>query len=289
VIQGVMVWPPDINYRMRTELITIETDSIPIEGLFYKPEGKILGSALYFHGNTMNFYTGGAKFLASPLVNAGIAFFAFNRRGHDILSTRASRTPEGGAFQTITESFADNEYARNWLIQQGFDAPILIGHSNGGMLAVAHAARHPDTPALILLSAVRGGVGQDLKPASEKLFAMDQADRIIKEAKTLVSQGKGKELIQMPGWYYVISAESFLDRLESIPDTISLARQIRCPVLAIRGDLEDKDRYPAEEFQAACLGKVDVQIINHCDHFYNSKEDVVSNLIVNWLKNQFKK
>ena len=56
---------------MRTELITIETDTIPIEGLYYEPKGKIKGAALYFHGNTMNFYTGGAKFLAPYMVEAG--------------------------------------------------------------------------------------------------------------------------------------------------------------------------------------------------------------------------
>jgi pimeloyl-ACP methyl ester carboxylesterase len=268
---------------MRIELITIETDTTPIEGLFYRPEGPIKGTALYFHGNTMNFYTGGAKFLAGPLADAGFAFFAFNRRGHDILSTRASRTPEGGAFQTIAESFADNEFARNWLLGQGFPDPIIIGHSNGGMLAVAHVARHPNTPALVLLSAVRGGMGQDLKPASEKLFAMGEADRIIQEAKDLVAQGRGTSLIMMPGWYYVISAESFLDRLTAIPNTIELAPTITCDVLAIRGDLEDQDRYPAEEFAAACSGKVDVHIIQHCDHFYNSKEAEVSNLITSWL------
>ena len=27
---------------MRTELITIETDTIPIEGLYYEPTGKIM-------------------------------------------------------------------------------------------------------------------------------------------------------------------------------------------------------------------------------------------------------
>ena len=270
---------------MRTELITIETDTIPLEGLYYEPEGKIKGAALYFHGKTMNVYTGGAKFLAPALTAAGIAFFAFNRRGHDILSTRNSRTPVGGAFQTIAESMADNDYASQWLINKGFAKPILIGHSNGGMLAVAHAAKSLETPALVLMSAPRGGVGQDLKAGSEKLFAMDQADKITAQAKELVAQGRGSELMSLPGWWYVISAESYLDRLVSIPDTITLAPKITCPILAIRGDMEDMHRYPAEEFQAACASKLcDVQIIKDCDHFYNGKEELVANLIAHWLE-----
>ena len=273
---------------MRTELITIETDSIPIEGLFYTPPGKIKGAALYFHGNTMNFYTGAAKFLAPQLTEAGFAFFAFNRRGHDILSTRASRQPVGGAFQTIAESFADNDYARAWLKQQGFAEQIIIGHSNGGMLAVAHAAKYPDTPALVLLSAAKGGVGQDLKPGSEKLFAMDQAEQITAKAKELVAKGLGKELMMLPGWWYLISAESYLDRLVSVPNTINLASQITCPVLAIRGDMEDQHRYPVEEFQAACAGACEVNIVPQCDHFYNGREDHVASLVTHWLKKAIK-
>jgi hypothetical protein len=268
---------------MRTELITIETDTIPLEGLLYEPTGPIKGAALYFHGNTMNFYTGAAKFLARPMVEAGFAFFAFNRRGHDILSTRASRTPVGGAYQTIAESFADNDYARQYLISRGYAQPIVIGHSNGGMLAVAHVAKYPQTPALVLMSAPRGGIGQDLVRGSEKLFAMDQAEQITAKAKELVSQGLGQELITMPGWWYIISAESFLDRLVSVPSTIELAPKIHCPVLAIRGDMEDQHRYPAEEFKAACSGNVDLEIIPGCDHFYTQKEKEVGSLVANWL------
>ena len=76
---------------MRTQLITIPTDTIPMDGALHLPDAAIRGSALYFHGNTMNFYTGAARFLAPALTSLGLAFLAFNRRGHDILTTRASR------------------------------------------------------------------------------------------------------------------------------------------------------------------------------------------------------
>ena len=45
------------------------------------------------------------------------------------------------------------------MADRGFPAPIVIAHSGGGMLGVAHAAAHPETPALVLLSAFRGGAG----------------------------------------------------------------------------------------------------------------------------------
>jgi pimeloyl-ACP methyl ester carboxylesterase len=268
---------------MKTRLVTIATDGIPIDGALHEPDVPARGAALYFHGNTMNFYTGAARFLAPALTNLGLAFLAFNRRGHDILTTRASRAAEGGAFQTIAESIADNRFAAQWLAQQGHAHPVIIGHSNGGMLATRHVIDHPATPALVLLSAGRGGARQDTSGGSEKLFAVDRLGELTQRARELVAAGQGRELMFMPGWWYVISAESFLDRIVNVPDTIALAPRITCPVLAIRGDQEDRDRYPAEEFQAACGGPCHVNIVQDCDHFYNGREDAVAGVVSAWL------
>jgi alpha/beta superfamily hydrolase len=88
----------------------------------------------------------------------------------------------------------------------------------------------------------------------------------------------------MPGCWYVISAESFLDRIATVPDTLALAPRIRCPVLALRGDREDRDRYPAEEFQAAAGGPCEVHVVARCDHFYNGREQHVARLVADWLQ-----
>ena len=269
---------------MRTELISIPTDTAPLDGVIYTPErGAARGAVLYFHGNTMNFYVGAARFLPPALTRVGLVFVAFNRRGHDILSTRASRIAEGGAFQTTAQAIEDNRIAARWLAERGHPHPIIIGHSNGGMLATRHVVDHPQTPALVLLSAGRGGSRQDTSGGSERLFAGDRLTELKLKAQVLVAAGQGRQLMFMPGWWYVISAESFLDRLVSVPDTIALAPQITCPVLAIRGDKEDKPRYPAEEFQAAAGGACDVSIIEHCDHFYTGRETHVAGIVSDWL------
>jgi alpha/beta superfamily hydrolase len=88
----------------------------------------------------------------------------------------------------------------------------------------------------------------------------------------------------MPGWWHVISAESFLDRIRSVPDTIALAQKISCPVLCIRGDQEDPERYPAEEFQRAAGGPCRVEVVAGCDHFYNGREDHVAAIVAGWLR-----
>jgi len=272
------------GFQVRTQLVTIPTDTMPLEGALHEPDsGRAAGAVLLFHGNTMNFYVGAPRFLPPELTRLGLACLAFNRRGHDILSTRNSRTVEGGAFQFTREAIADNRTAAQWLEARGFPAPVVIGHSNGGMLATQHVVDHPQTPALVLLSAGRGGASAGRESGTERLFAMDRFDELHAQALELVKAGRGRELLLMPGWWYVISAESFLDRISSVPDTIALAPRIKCPVLAIRGDKEDVHRYPAEEFQRAAGGPCQVEIIADCDHFYNGRESHVAGVVSSWL------
>ncbi len=129
---------------MRTELISIATDTYPLDGLFYQPEGGVTAGAVQLmHGNCMNFYTGPSRFLPPALTKLGYACLAYNRRGHDVVATLNSRQAVGGAFQLTREALADNDYARAWLAARGFADPVVIGHSNGGMLAVPHVVAHP--------------------------------------------------------------------------------------------------------------------------------------------------
>src|SRR5204862_1069355 len=131
---------------------------------------------------------------------------AFNRRGHDILAVRNSRAAEGAAFQAVAEAVADNRYAAKWLADRGFAHPIVIGHSNGGMLAVRHVADHLHTPALVLLSAHCGGRNMVPLASQAGLLACDRLDEITTRAEQLVNVGKGSELMLLPGWWYVTSA-----------------------------------------------------------------------------------
>ena len=268
---------------MKTTLVSITTDTIPLDGAWYEPDsettrGTARGAVLLFHGNTMNFYTGAPRFLPSVLTQLGYACLAFNRRGHDILAIRNSRAAEGAAFQTYAEAIADNRIAAQWVAKKGFPDPIVIGHSNGGMLAVRHVADHPKTPKLVLLSAHCGG--KDMLPLACKngLLAQDRLEEFTDRAR----RAKPKELLLMPGWWYAITAESFLD-LANCPDILELAPKIGCPVLYVRGGKEPRDLYPAEEFQKRCKGACAVEIVPDSDHFYNGHEERVAGIVSRWL------
>jgi pimeloyl-ACP methyl ester carboxylesterase len=270
---------------MRTELISIPTGTIPLDGALHLPDGPATaGAVLLFHGNTMNFYVGAPRFLPPALTAMGYACLAFNRRGHDILSIRDSRAAEGAAFQLTAEGIEDNRIAAQWMKDRGFPPPVVIGHSNGGMLAVPHVVAHPDTPAVILLSAHGGGRDGVLRSSQAGLMAADRPEEITAQAHAMVAAGRGGELMLMPGWWYVITADSFLDRNTKMPDILELAPRVTCPVLYIRGDQESVETYPAEAFQARAGGSCQVDIIPNCDHFYRGGEDAVVQRVTAWLR-----
>src|SRR5262245_50881352 len=193
---------------MKLELVSIPTDTHALDGLWYQPEQKASAAAMLLHGNCMNFYTGAPRFLPPHLVKLGLAALAYNRRGHDMVATLNSRAVSGGAFQITKEAIADNVYAAGWLKARGFAAPVVIGHSNGGMLAVQHVADHPATPALVLLSAHLGG--KSVVPLASKrgLFGGSRIHEIDSQARQMVAEGRGRELIVLPGWFWVVSAQS---------------------------------------------------------------------------------
>ena len=270
---------------MNTSLVSIPTDTVTLEGAWYEPSaGRAKNAVLLFHGNTMNFYSGAPRFLPPALTGLGYACLAFNRRGHDILAIRNSRAAEGAAFQTYREAIADNRYAAKWVADRGFARPIVIGHSNGGMLAVQHVGHHPQTSALILLSAHCGG--KDMLPLSSKagLLAQDRLAEFKAQAQRMVAEGGGRELMLLPGWWYVSTAESFLE-LENCPDILELAPKIACPALYLRGDKEPRALYPAEEFARRAKGPCAVEIVPDCDHFYVGREAEITSRVVRWLSN----
>jgi pimeloyl-ACP methyl ester carboxylesterase len=200
-----------------------------------------------------------------------------------MVATTNSRAITGGAFQMTKEAIADNRYAAGWLRERGFAAPIVIGHSNGGMLAVQHVADHPETPALVLLSAHLGG--KNVVPLASKvgLLGGDRIDEVEREARRMVADGRGKELMLLPGWWHVLTAESYLDYSAELPDVLALAPRITCPTLYIRGDKEPAHIYPAEDFAARAGGRCDVRIVKDCDHFYGGREDTISEIVTEWL------
>jgi pimeloyl-ACP methyl ester carboxylesterase len=264
------------------EPVAVSTDSVPLDGLYYPPPGAARGAVQLMHGNGGNFYTGPCRFLPPHLLPLGLACLSYNRRGHDTVACR-TRDPEGNAFQTTTQALADNEHAGAFLAGRGHPAPAVIGHSNGGLLAARHVADHPETPALVLLSAHCGGSEMLRRSSALGLLGKDRIEEISARARELTAAGRAGELMLLPGWWYVTSAGSFADMEANLPRLLDAAPHIRCPVLFLRGETEDAGLYPAEKFAACAPGPVEVVIVRSAGHFYAGAEQDVGQIVANWL------
>jgi pimeloyl-ACP methyl ester carboxylesterase len=270
---------------MRTGLITIPTDTAPLDGAYYEPDdGRAAQGVMLLHGNTMNFYTGPPRFLPAALTQLGFACLAFNRRGHDILTIRASFDPEGGAFQRTQEGIDDNRYAARWMAERGYPAPVVIGHSYGGLLAARHACEHPTTPALVLLSTNRGGSHTWEAQHKRGFLAGERLHETLATARSMILDGRGRDLMLVSGWCYAISAESYVDRMVTMPDLLELAPDLRCPVLYVYGDREPRATIPANELAARTSRGCDIAVVPNCDHFYAGCEDATCRVVADWLR-----
>jgi pimeloyl-ACP methyl ester carboxylesterase len=270
--------------EVRIETVSIETDTTPLDGLLYLPAtGDLRGTVQLMHGNTMNFYVGPPRFLPRYLTQLGLACLAYNRRGHDVLSNRNSRDLEGGAYQTFAQAITDNRLARGWLDDRGYPPPFVVGHSNGGMLGVRHVVDWADTPGLVLLSAHRGGKRIMRLMADNGLMAADRYEEITDSARRLVAEGNGDQLMLVPGWWYVISATTYVEYLDHCPDIVELAAQIPCETLIVRGQEEPAEVYPTEELAERSPHTVTIKILDAGGHYYVGGEQRVGVTVASWI------
>jgi pimeloyl-ACP methyl ester carboxylesterase len=137
--------------------------------------------------------------------------------------------------------------------------------------------------ALVLLSAHMGGKNLFRTISEAGLMAGKRFDEFSARARELVAAGAGSELMQVPGWWWIISAQTFVDYLDVCPDILELAPQVRCPVLFLRGDREAKHVYPGEAFVERAGGLAEFALVPDCDHFYGGREQTAVKLIADWI------
>ncbi|NEK85577.1 alpha/beta hydrolase [Blastococcus saxobsidens] len=267
--------------RVGVELVELRRDDgLPIDALWYAADEPTVGM-LHVHGKGSSVLTGPGRFL--PPLLPGIAHLAVNMRCHDLGYTVGTDdwAVEGGMWEDLTTGHLDLAAGVAHLRERGVQQVVVCGHSSGGFYAADLMPRDPAIAAWILLSPLT---------TNKNPFALwwpDPADqaRAADLARTMVAEGRGRDLIPVSGWYHAISAGSLVQRLEE-PDGIWLSdlRQRTAPVLLAWGDAEPRDALWNELF-AEFAGDGDQRLVlRGADHYYRGQEGELAAGIASFLE-----
>lgn len=270
------------------ELITVRaTDGTPLDGVLYTRDGggRPVAERLvvnFLHGRSMNFYVGVQRFAAPDLVAAGYDVLALNRRSAGVASIRDSFQGVGDAWTRWAEHRVDVAAAIAHLRDLGYRRIVMAGHSQGGLLAADYTTREGGVAGLILASPASAFTGLPT--------AFPEKDRaaVIAQARALVAQGRPRDLILLPEWPWIMSAEAVVDPLApgATEPLADLLARYAGPLLVFCGDqmldarllggartAYDRSPSPAKR----------LEVLAGCDHFYVGHEARVTALMKAWL------
>ncbi len=292
-------------------LANIKTrDGIILEGITILPRRKTktaliphsgTGDAkrlalIWLHGLSSRFSSGQRMIheLSSACKTAGIGYFKFNMRGHNIAS-RSSNTIIGAGFERFEDCTHDIRAMIRFARAQGFTNIILAGHSTGANKAVYYAATSKDKSikGLVLLGAISDIVAFQKEMGKKKFAAASAiANRLRKNPRAL-----------MPLEYGLFSARRFwsLCNPGQNEDTFpyydtkrkwTAFENIKVPMQIIIGNHDEHlDRKPTNYlaiFQSHALLTKAFHgiIIKGANHGFRRKEKEVAGAVVEWIKTQ---
>lgn len=161
-----------------------------------------------------------------------------------------------------------------WLKDNGADRVWLLGHSRGGNQAASYAARQGGVEKLILMAPA---TGEDAEKAAASYKARFEADLapLLEKARTLVEDGKGDEMIDMPGFIFCPEGKASARGVVSYygggetRDTTTHVPDIGAPILVIAGSADSVVPDVEEKFAPLADGeKLRLEVVQDADHMF---------------------
>ena len=156
--------------RLRTR------DGVWLDGVVAEPRGRHRAALVWVHGLGSVFSSGQPliRELSSRLTDAGLGYFKFNTRGHDVVAGRGARLA-GAAFERFPRSVEDLRTVIAFAARRGFRRIVLAGHSTGANKALYYAARARDRRVIAL--ALLGPVS-DIAGEAQRIGAAELRRRV---------------------------------------------------------------------------------------------------------------
>src|SRR5260370_38612640 len=120
-------------------------EGVWLDGVIAEPRRRQRAALIWVHGLGSVFSSGQPLIgeLSTRLNAAGIGYFKFNNRGHDVVAGRGKHLA-GAAFERFGQSVEDIRAMIGFAVKRGYRSVILAGHSTGANKLLHYTARTRD-------------------------------------------------------------------------------------------------------------------------------------------------
>ena len=279
-------------------------DQIELVGLLETPDKPTNKVIISIHGMQSNCLKQRETILSNTVVNAGIAYFAFNNRGAEVMTYTKKVTGDkqlngGVVYEDVLDGYYDIKAAINKMLELGYAQIYLQGHSLGctKIVYTYNKLKNENNVAnikgIILLSLV------DI-PDCQKYDLGSKYEQILQYAEEKERQEKLEELMPEESFDHPISVKSYLRYFKYNKD-IDFAKfncmdydfkelnSIEIPLFMRWGNvhelviqnLDDLVKFLKSKIKN---NKLDIGYIDGADHGYTGKEKELAKEIINFVK-----
>lgn len=278
-------------------------DEIELVGLLERPTNPTKRVVISAHGMQSNCLKRREDILSKEISNAGIAYFAFNNRGAELMTYTRKTTGEkilngGSVYEDVLDGYYDIKGAINKMLELGYTDIYLQGHSLGCTKIVytynklKNENNVKNIKGIMLLSLV------DI-PDCQKYDLENKYVEMMEYAENKEKEGKLSDFMPIESFDHPICVRSYLRYFKYNKD-IDFARfwdkdynfkelnNIQIPLFLRWGNvhdlvvqnLDDLIKFLKSKIQNE---KIDIGYIDGADHGYTGKEETLAKEIISFI------
>ncbi len=278
-------------------------DEIELVGLLERPTNPTKRVVISVHGMQSNCLKRREDILSKEISNAGVAYFAFNNRGAELMTYTRKTTGEkilngGSVYEDVLDGYYDIKGAINIMLELGYTDIYLQGHSLGCTKIVytynklKNENNVKNIKGIMLLSLV------DI-PDCQKYDLGDKYAEMMEYAENKEKEGKLNDLMPIESFDHPICVRSYLRYFKYNKD-IDFARfwdkdynfkelnNIQIPLFLRWGNVHDLVLQNLSNLIEILKSKIqneklDIGYIDGADHGYTGKEETLAKEIISFI------